>query len=128
MRTSLIRIGLRILVLAIVIGVVQVVIPEWQITGGQPARLWVAILLAAANTVLGPVFRVIKSRSTAAGYGVFLLVANGLLALIAAGLTAPVAVKGFWWALLAGLIIGACSWITEFALPISKKKGSKSHG
>lgn len=119
------RIALRIVVLAIIISVVELLIPGWQIHGGPLARLWVAAVLAAVNTVLGPVFRLIGNTFFAAGYGLFLIVVNGLMALIAAELTSHLVVQGFWWALLAGFLVGVLSWAAEFALPIGSKSRKK---
>lgn len=119
------RVLLRIVVLAIIITLVEILVPGWQIHGGPLARLWVAVVLAIVNTVLGPVFRLIGKKMIAAGYGVFLIVTNGLMALIAAELTSQLVVSGFWWALLGGFLVGAFAWAAEFALPVRTKPAKK---
>lgn len=120
------RFALRVVVLAIIITVVEVLLPGWEVHGGPFARLWVAVVLAIVNAVLGPVFRLIGSKMIAAGYGVFLIVANGLMALIAAELTSHVAVNGFWWGLLGGFLIGVLAWVAEFMLPMGAKHAKKA--
>lgn len=79
--------------------------------------LGVALVLGLVDTIVRPVVKLLTLPVTCLTLGLFLLVINALMLLLAGwicgllGLT--LAFDSFWWALLAGAIIGLLTSIIE---------------
>lgn len=67
--------------------------------------LIVAALLALLNTVVRPILVVLTIPITIFTLGLFLLVINAIIILIADGIIPGFEVDGFWWALLFSVIL-----------------------
>lgn len=67
--------------------------------------LAVAALLALLNTVVRPILVVLTIPITIFTLGLFLLVINAIIILIADGIIPGFEVDGFWWALLFSVIL-----------------------
>lgn len=67
--------------------------------------LLVAALLALINTVIRPVLIILTIPITLVTFGLFLLVINALMILLADWLVPGFEVWGFWWALLFSLVV-----------------------
>ena len=77
----LLRLALRLVVLAVIIGVVAEIVPGIDVNGGFLTLLWIAVLFSVVNLILGPLFRLISLPLIVMTLGIFLLVVNaGLLA------------------------------------------------
>ncbi len=67
--------------------------------------LLVAAILAIINTLVRPVLIVLTIPITLVTFGLFLLVINALMILLADWLVPGFDVNGFWWALLFSLVV-----------------------
>lgn len=67
--------------------------------------LIVALILSIANIIIKPILVVLTIPITIMTFGLFLLVINALIILIADYLVDAFVVDGFWWALLFSLIL-----------------------
>ena len=117
----LLRLLLRIVVLAVIIGIVAAILPGINVHGGFGALLWIAIIFAVVNAVLGPIFRLLGLPFTILTLGLFLLVIDAALLAITAGLSSHLDVDNFWWAVLGGFLIAVFSAIAELLLPLQPK-------
>jgi putative membrane protein len=67
--------------------------------------LWVALVLSLVNIFIKPVLIVLTIPITFITFGLFLLVINALMILLADYFVDGFDVDGFWWALLFGIIV-----------------------
>jgi len=112
-----VRLVLRLLLLAVVIGVVAELVPGIEVNGGFGALLWISVLFSLVNAILGPVFKLLSLPLIVLTLGLFLLVVNAALLAITAGLSSHLDVDGFGSAVLGGLLIALFSWLALLALP-----------
>jgi putative membrane protein len=108
---------IRLLVLAVVIGMVAELVPGIGVNGGFGALLWISVLFSVVNAILGPVFKLLSLPLIVLTLGLFLLVVNAALLGITAGLSSHLDVDGFGSAVLGGFLIALFSWLAELALP-----------
>ena len=107
----LLRILLRLVVLACAIGLTTWLLPDVDVDGGVFTYLWIALLFAAVNAVLGPILHLIALPITALTLGLFALVVNAALLGITALLTDDLDIDGFFTAVVAALLISLFSWL-----------------
>jgi putative membrane protein len=123
----LVKFGLRVVVLAAIIYAVTRLVSGITVVaaGAQIDRigtyLWVALLFAVVNSVLGPVLRLLSLPFVLLTLGLFLLVVNAALLGITAALSDRFSVDGFWSAVAGGFLIAVFSWIAELVLPLKVK-------
>ncbi len=67
--------------------------------------LIVAVVLGLLNTFLKPVLVLLTLPITFLTFGLFLLVINALMILLAGRIVAGFTVENFWWALLYSLVV-----------------------
>lgn len=80
--------------------------------GGQfSAVLFAGFLLAAINTFIRPLVVFLTLPAVLITVGVFMVVINALMVLLAAWLYGPLEVEGFGVALITGLVIGLVQWV-----------------
>jgi len=113
----LVRILLRLVVLAVAIGLTAWIVPDLHITGGFLAYLWIALLFALVNAVLGPLLHLLALPLTALTLGLFALVVNAALLGITAALTDHLDIDGFFPAVWSALLISLFSWLLNFFVP-----------
>ena len=81
----------------------------------------IAFLLATANIILRPIMMLISLPLQILTLGLFRLVVNALLVLLVEWATSffswGMRVDGFWWAMLAAVLISIFSWFGEQILP-----------
>lgn len=75
--------------------------------------LIVAAVLAFLNAVIKPIMIILTIPITVITLGLFLLVINALMILLAAKIVDGFHVDGFWWALLFSLILSLVTSILE---------------
>lgn len=75
--------------------------------------LVVAAVLAFLNAVVKPIMIILTIPVTIISFGLFLLVINALIILLAAKLVDGFHVEGFWWALLFSFILSITTSILE---------------
>lgn len=112
-----VRLAVRLLLLAVVIGVVAELVPGIEVNGGFGALLWISVLFSVVNAILGPVFKLLSLPLIVLTLGLFLLVVNAALLAITAGLSSHLDVDSFGSAVLGGLLIALFSWLATLALP-----------
>jgi putative membrane protein len=117
----LFRLGLRLLALAIIIGIVAAIVPGIDVHGGFGALVWIALLFAVVNVILGPLFHLLSLPLIVLTLGLFLLVVNAGLLAITAGLSSHLDVNSFGAAVLGGLLIAIFSWLSELVLPAVRR-------
>jgi len=80
---------------------------------GFPSAVILAIVLGILNAFLRPVFIVLTIPFTILSFGLFLLVINALMILIADRLMPGFAVDGFFTAMLFSIIVTLATWLLE---------------
>ena len=75
--------------------------------------LWIALIFAVVNAVVGPVLRLLSFPFVLVTLGLFLLVVNAALFGITAALTDRLQVDGFGPAILGGLLLAIGGWIAD---------------
>jgi putative membrane protein len=73
----------------------------------------VALVLSIANVVVKPILIILTIPITVVTLGLFLLVINAVIILLADYLVDGFSVGGFWWALLFSLIMSVFNSITD---------------
>jgi putative membrane protein len=122
--TTIVKFALRVVVLAVIIYLVTRLVSGISVdaVGTSADRagtyLWVALLFAVVNAVVGPVIRLLSLPFVLLTLGLFLLVINAALLGITAAISARFSVDGFWSAIAGGFLIALFSWIAELLLPI----------
>ena len=122
---TIVKFALRVVVLAVIIyavtrlvdGIHVLANPDGTL-GSTGTYLWVALLFAVVNAIVGPVIRLLSLPFVVLTLGLFLLVVNAALLGLTAALSDRFSVDGFVPAVLGGLLIAVFSWIAELLLPL----------
>ncbi len=127
--SPIVRFALRVVVLAVIFYVVTEIVsgitidPNAAGTFGEAGTyLWVALLFAVVNTVLGPVVRLLSLPFVVLTLGLFLLVINAALLGLTAAVSDRLQVEGFFAAVVGGFLIAVFSWIAELVLPLDARR------
>jgi len=80
---------------------------------GFVAALIVAVVLGAINAFVRPILVVLTLPITIMTLGLFVLVINALLVLLASSIVPGFAVASFWWALAFGIVLAIVSAVLE---------------
>ena len=87
-------------------------LPGVHITGFLSAVV-LALVLAVLNTIVKPILIFLTIPVTILTLGLFLLVINALLILLAGVIVPGFIVDGFWWALLFSLVLSITTAILD---------------
>jgi putative membrane protein len=123
------KFAVRVVVLAAIIYAVPRLVDGITVdtAGGRYGEagtyLWVALLFAVVNSVLGPVLRLLSLPFVLLTLGLFLLVVNAALLGVTAALSDRLQVDGIWPAIAGGFLIALFSWIAELVLPLRVRAG-----
>jgi putative membrane protein len=127
---TIVRFALRVVVLAVIIYAVTRLVDGIHVLpnptgtlGSTGTYLWVALLFALVNAVVGPVVRLLSLPFVVLTLGLFLLVVNAALLGITAAISDRFSVDGFVPAVLGGFLIAVFSWIAELVLPLKVRAG-----
>ncbi len=119
------RFALRVVVLAVIFYAVTELYSGIRVLGNADATLgisgtylWIALLFAVVNSVVGPVLRLLSLPFVVATLGLFLLVVNAALLGLTAALSDRLEVDGLWGAVVGGFLIALFGWIAELLLPL----------
>jgi putative membrane protein len=104
------RLIIKWVLMAVVIGIVADITPGVSVHGGFGTLLWISLIFGLVNAIVGPVLRLISLPLIVLTLGLFLLVVNAALLGITAWLSSRLDVDGFWSAVLGGLLIAILSW------------------
>ena len=92
---------------------VDVVGNEDALLGVTGTFLWIALIFAVINALVGPVLRLLSLPFILLTLGLFLLVINAALLGLTAALSDRLTVDGFGTALLGGLVLAIGGWIAD---------------
>lgn len=104
----------KLLVSAVVVLLTGYLLPG-VIVDGFGAAILVALVLAVLNTLVKPILVILTIPLTILTLGLFLLVINGVIILMAGALIDGFHLEGFWWALLFSIIVTVIMSIYESA-------------
>jgi putative membrane protein len=74
------------------------------------------LILAAINVIIKPIIVILSLPAIVVTLGLFMIVINGLMVLLASKLYRPLHVTNFWAAMLAGMIIGLVNYLVTTIL------------
>lgn len=123
------RFVLRVVVLAVIIFAVTKIYSGIHVNtvgaqyGAAGTYLWIALLFAVVNSILGPLVRLLSLPFVVLTLGLFLLVINALMVGITAALSDRLDVNGFIGAVVSGFLIAIFSWAAELVLPLKVRAG-----
>jgi putative membrane protein len=117
----LLRLLIRFVVLALIIGLVAKIVPGIHVHGGFGSLLWIALLFSLVNLIVGPILHLLSLPLIVLTLGLFLLVVNAALLGLTALLTSQLDIDGFWDAVLGGLLIAIFSWLAELIIPLKNR-------
>ncbi|MCU0401948.1 MAG: phage holin family protein [Algoriphagus sp.] len=93
----------------IFVGGISVFLADWLLSGVEVDSWWTSFVLAAViiliNLTLKPLMVILTFPITLVSFGIFLLVINALVILMAAELVSGFTVNGFWWALAFSIVL-----------------------
>jgi len=101
---------IKIMVSALAVILTSYLLPGVHIQSFLSAIL-VAIVLAVLNSILKPILVILTIPITVVTFGLFLLVINAIIILIAGYFITGFVVDGFWWALLFSIILSFISYL-----------------
>ncbi len=97
---------------AVAILVAAYLLPGVSVSGFL-AALILAVVLGAINMILRPILVVLTLPITVVTLGLFVLVINALLVMLASYIVPGFTVAGFWSALLFGIVLAIVNWVLE---------------
>jgi len=95
---------LRLLLSALAVVLLANILPGIHVATFGIAVI-VALVLSLLNFLVKPLLVILTLPVTILTFGLFLLVINALIILMAGGLVSGFTVDGFWWALLFSLLL-----------------------
>jgi len=114
--TFLLRVLLGLVVVALAFLVTTRIVPGIQVHGGVTGYVIVAVVFGLVNGILGPVLRLVTLPLSIVTFGLFVLVLNALLLVLAAWLVPALTIDGFWSAFIGAILIGLVSWALNHLL------------
>jgi putative membrane protein len=97
---------------ALAIAIAAYLLPGISVDGAVPA-LVLAVVLGAINTFIRPILIVLTLPLSIVTFGLFTLVLNTLLIMLAAAFVPGVAIDGFLWALVFGIVLALVSAVLK---------------
>jgi putative membrane protein len=103
------------LLIRLALGAFGVLIGAYILPGVHVDTIWsavvVALILGILNWTVKPLLIMLTIPLTLITMGLFLLVINSIIVLLADYLISGFSVDGFWWALLFSLVLTVLNWI-----------------
>lgn len=99
------------LISAIAIGVAAYLVPGVTVTVG--GAIVAAVVLGVLNMLIRPVLIILTLPITILTLGLFSLVINALLVMLASALVPGFAVAGFWTAFLFAIVLAVINWVFD---------------
>ena len=119
-KTEIMKFILRLLLSALAVILLANILPGVEVSAFGSAVL-VAVVLSLLNLIVKPILVILTLPVTILTLGLFLLVINALIILLASSLVSGFSVDGFWQALLFSLLLS----ILESVLFAFLKEDSK---
>jgi len=102
----------KILVTTFAVAITSYILPGVSVDVFTTAIL-VAIVLAVLNTLLKPILIILTIPVTLFSFGLFLLVINAFIIMLASHIVEGFKVEGFWWALAFSIILSLVTAVLE---------------
>lgn len=124
----MIKVIVKILIVAVALWVSTLLVPNIRVTGGTATEqaftlVAVALIFGIVNTLLKPIIKIVGCAFYVLTLGLFALIVNaGLLLLtsyLAEQLKLPFEVTTFWAAFFGAIIIGVVSWLLDLILGVN---------
>ncbi|NEM08025.1 phage holin family protein [Geodermatophilus normandii] len=119
----MIRFALKVVVMALAFYGLTRLLPGIDIEGNENGALgvsgtflWVALVFAVVNAIVGPVLRFLSFPAILLSLGLFLLIVNAALLGLTAVLSDRLSVDGFGTAVLGGLVLAVVGWVADQVL------------
>jgi putative membrane protein len=106
------KIILHWFVAALAILITAYILPGVHVSGIVSA-LVLAVVLGAVNAVLRPVLIFLTLPITILSLGLFVLVINALLVILASYIVPGFAVDSFWWAFIFAIVLAIVSYVLQ---------------
>ena len=97
---------------ALTIIVAAYILPGVHVNGFL-AALVLAVVLGAINMTLRPILLILTLPISVITLGLFALVINALLIMLAAYIVPGFYVASFWWAFIFGIVLAVVNWIVQ---------------
>lgn len=114
------------IIVQLILGGLAVIITSYLLPGVSVENfltgIVIAALIALLNITVKPILIILTIPITIVTLGLFLIVINALLILLAAKIVPGFSVDGFWWALLFGLILGLINSLLGVSLGGSSRQ------
>lgn len=98
------------------VSAVIILISAYILPGVHVANFWtalvVAVVLGVLNMLIKPLLIVLTLPITLVTLGLFLVVINALMVLLASRIVPGFQVDGFWWALLFSIVVSLINTLT----------------
>jgi putative membrane protein len=114
------RFALKVVIMAGVFWLVTRVLPGIEVVGNPNAPLgvfgtflWIALIFALVNAIVGPILRLLSLPFVLLTLGLFLLVVNAALLGLTALLTDRLQVNGIGSAVIGGLLLAIGGWVAD---------------
>ncbi len=114
---------LKVLVSSIAVVISAYILPGVSVDNFITALI-VSFVLAILNSILKPILVVLTIPITFFTFGLFLLVINAFIIIIASKFIDGFEVNGFWWALLFSVILSITTSLLE--IPIKSKQDNQN--
>lgn len=102
-------------IIKIILSSFSVMVASWLLQGvvirDYLSAILVAFVLALLNMVLKPLLVILTIPVTIFTFGLFLLVINAVIALIAGHLVEGFYIAGFWWAMGFSIIVSVLNYL-----------------
>lgn len=107
---------IRWAILAVAVAVAVAVTDGIDVHGGLGGYILVAAVLGLVNALIRPIVRLFSLPITIATLGLFSLVINGLMLLLAAALSSVLSIDSFWSAIVGAFVISVVSAILNWVV------------
>ena len=120
---GVIRFALKVVVMALAFYGLTRLLTGIQIDGNEDGALgisgtflWVALIFAVVNAIVGPILRFLSFPAILLSLGLVLLIVNAALLGLTAALSDRLSVDGFGTAVLGGLVLAVVGWVADQVL------------
>lgn len=113
----------KLLVNAFAVMVTAYLLPGVRVDGYFPAMVLV-VVLGLLNILVKPILHILALPITIMSLGLFAIVVNAVVILIADKIVSGFSVDGFWWAVWFGLVL----WLVNWFLGKMKGRGGWDFG
>lgn len=106
------KILIHFVVSALAIAITAYILPGVSVSGPFVA-LVLAVVLGVINTILRPILVILTLPLSIITLGLFALVINALLVLLATYIVPGFSVTNFWWAFIFGIVLAVVNWVLQ---------------